>query len=156
MAAEKANMLQKCVLPQRVVSYFGSEDLTGKRFAIWGLAFKPRTDDTREAPALTVCKELLERGATLSCYDPEAMETFAERFGEHEGLTYAPSNYEALEGADALIVCTEWNEFRNPNFERVKELLGSAVVFDGRNIFSRREMESNGFHYMPIGRPAVK
>jgi UDPglucose 6-dehydrogenase len=154
-AVEVVNKKQKSVMSARIRSHFGDAGVKGKKFALWGLAFKPKTDDTREAPALTVCEELLALGATIQAFDPEANETFKARIGEPAGLTYTTNNYAALEGADALLICTEWNEFRRPSFERMKKALKHSLVFDGRNIFSRAEMEKEGFTYYSVGRPTV-
>ncbi|MCB0354328.1 MAG: UDP-glucose/GDP-mannose dehydrogenase family protein [Bdellovibrionales bacterium] len=155
-AVEAVNRAQKNALVRKVISHFGgSSKLAGKTFGIWGLAFKPRTDDTREAPALTVCEEILKCGGALRLYDPEAIETFKHRFGEHETVTYASSNYDAVKEVDALLICTEWNDFRHPNFSKLKELMKKPIIFDGRNLFSLDEMRRNGFEYFSIGRPKV-
>jgi UDPglucose 6-dehydrogenase len=155
-AVESVNFDQKRVLVDKVIEYYGGAGkLAGKTFAIWGLAFKPQTDDTREAPALVICEELLKHGVKLQAFDPEAKESFRERFGDHERMIYTESDYDALKGADALLVCTEWNSFRRPSFDRVAELLAQKVVFDGRNIFSPKTLEAKGFVYHSIGRPAV-
>jgi UDPglucose 6-dehydrogenase len=122
---------------------------------MWGLAFKPKTDDVREAPALSICSELIELGATIRAFDPEANGTFRDKFGDHDAITYVPNNYDALEGADALVVCTEWNAFRQPNFTRIKESLKEAVIFDGRNIYDIGDMRTRGFTYYSVGRPPV-
>jgi UDPglucose 6-dehydrogenase len=153
-AVEAVNRVQKESLPKKVKSFYG-EDLTGLTVAIWGLAFKPKTDDTREAPALTVCQELLKAGANLQCFDPEANASFKERIGERERLHYFEDNYEAASGADALVVCTEWNEFRNPNFSKLKELLKKPVIFDGRNLYHLADMEEFGFEYFSVGRKSI-
>jgi UDPglucose 6-dehydrogenase len=149
------NRRQKSLLTQKIAAFYAPETLAGKTFAIWGLAFKPKTDDVREAPALTVCETLLEKGARLRLYDPEAMETFRAALGERVGVTYHETDYEAAEGADAVVVCTEWNEFRNPNFAKLSSLLKCKLVFDGRNLFSRNEMRSHGYTYLSIGRPTL-
>ena len=154
-AVEGVNKRQKKILMSKIRDVFGQGELRNMTFAVWGLAFKPRTDDTREAPALTICSELLNDGVKLQVFDPEANETFRERFGEQAGLSYCETNFDALSGADALVICTEWNEFRRPNFERIKQMLKQPVIFDGRNLFRREEMERLGFHYYSIGRPAV-
>jgi UDPglucose 6-dehydrogenase len=129
--------------------------MKGKTFAMWGLAFKPKTDDVREAPALSICSELVQLGAKVRAFDPEANETFRERFGDHPAIAYVENNYSALEGADALIVCTEWNAFRQPNFNKIAETLTTPTIFDGRNIYDPMEMKSHGFVYYSIGRPTV-
>lgn len=153
-AVEEVNKRQKGVLVTKVVKHFG-QDLSGKTFGIWGLAFKPKTDDVREAPAITICNELLAKNANLVLFDPEAMSAFKKHYGEKPNVTYAKTSYEAASGADALIICTEWNEFRSPNFAKLKELLKSPVIFDGRNIFEPADMGDYGFKYFPIGRKPV-
>jgi UDPglucose 6-dehydrogenase len=140
---------------RKVVEHYGSEKLDGKTFAVWGLAFKPKTDDVREAPALTICAELIQRGAKVRAFDPEATATFSEQFGEHKSIQYVSSNYDALKGSDALIVCTEWNAFRQPNFSKIKQELSEPVIFDGRNIYDIDDMRSYGFLYYSVGRPSV-
>jgi UDPglucose 6-dehydrogenase len=154
-AAEAVNLHQKKTITEKVLAHYGDRGVQGKTFAVWGLAFKPRTDDTREAPALVVLNNLLNLGAKIRAFDPEANETFRERFGDDARVTYTKTNYEALEGADALVVCTEWNEFRNPNFDKMKKLLNGKVIFDGRNIFDLKEVHDHGFIYYSIGRPPV-
>lgn len=154
-AVEAVNKAQKRLLSEKIAAHYGSRDLAGKVFAVWGLAFKPKTDDTREAPALEIIAELVERGARVQAYDPEAIESFEARFGVHEQVSYAGTNYEAIRGADALIVCTEWQAFRQPNFQRLKERMKGAVIFDGRNIFSAAEVMKHGFTYYSIGRRSV-
>ncbi|MCB0331428.1 MAG: UDP-glucose/GDP-mannose dehydrogenase family protein [Bdellovibrionales bacterium] len=156
-SVEAVNARQKHSLVTKIVDFYGGEaSLQGKTFAVWGLAFKPRTDDVREAPALVVCEELVRMGAHIQAYDPEAMGTFEERFGENDALTYCKTNYEALRGADALVICTEWNDFRHPNFSKIEELMDGDVIFDGRNLFSLEEMHDTPFSYFSIGRPAVR
>lgn len=156
MAAEEVNRRQKRVLLDKIIRHYGGKEaIRGKTFAVWGLAFKPRTDDVREAPALVVLQDLVSMGASIQAYDPEANGTFQERFGSHPQVTYGASNYDVLKGADALVVCTEWNEFRAPAFDRLKELLKQPVIFDGRNIFGRKDMKTLGFTYYSIGRPSV-
>jgi UDPglucose 6-dehydrogenase len=154
-AVEDVNHAQKKLMVRKVVQHFGESNVKGKTFAIWGLAFKPKTDDVREAPALSVCSELIALGGRVRAYDPEANETFRERFGDNSSIEYVNNNYEALAGADALIVCTEWNAFRQPNFTRIKEALSAPVIFDGRNIYDLVEMKSHGFTYYSVGRPVV-
>jgi UDPglucose 6-dehydrogenase len=148
-AVEDVNERQKRLLFELVEGHFGS-DLSGKHFAIWGLSFKPNTDDMREAPAVVVINALLAAGATVRVYDPEAMEEAKHR---HLGETvaYATNPMNALDGADALILVTEWNEFRRPDFDAVKERLKTPVVFDGRNIYSRKRLEESGYTYFGIG-----
>ncbi len=154
-AIEDVNHSQKKVLVEKIVSHYGRDKVKGKTFAMWGLAFKPKTDDVREAPALSICTELVQLGAKVRAFDPEANGTFKERFGEHPAVEYFENNYHALEGADALIVCTEWNAFRQPNFRKIAETLATPVVFDGRNIYDPTDMREYGFVYYSIGRPAV-
>ena len=147
-AVEAVNQRQKSVLVEKMQAHFGS--LKGRTIALWGLAFKPRTDDMREAPAITIVEKLLSMGATVCAYDPEAMDTARRVFGDR--ISYCNHSYDALEGADALAVVTEWNEFREPDFKRIKQLLKSPVVFDGRNIYSPDMMRGLGFQYFSIGR----
>ncbi|RMG40217.1 MAG: UDP-glucose/GDP-mannose dehydrogenase family protein [Candidatus Dadabacteria bacterium] len=154
-AVEAVNFEQKRLIVKKICAYYGTEDLSGRTFAVWGLAFKPKTDDVREAPALVVIGELLNRGATVKAYDPEAMETFRNRLGENAKVTYVATNYDALGGADALVICTEWNEFRRPDFNRIKGLMEAPVIFDGRNLYGLSEMREKGFVYHSIGRPSV-
>ncbi len=148
-AAESANSRQKRYLSDLVKKHY-SEELKGKVFAIWGLAFKPNTDDMREAPSLTVIQELLDAGATIKAFDPVAMDNAKQFFDSR--VTFCSNSYLALEGADALLVITEWNEFRQVDFDRVKKTLKSAIIFDGRNLFEPRQMLDRGFIYYSIGR----
>ncbi len=156
-ATEAVNKLQKSKLAKQVSEFYDTkgESLNGKKFAMWGLAFKPQTDDVREAPALSVCKALIEKGATVVAYDPEAIETFKVEFGSNDRMFYAKSEYDAINGADALIVCTEWGQFRVPNFDKIKSELKEPVIFDGRNIFKPKLMKEKGFVYYSIGRVPV-
>jgi len=151
-AAEEVNKRQKSLLVSRVKSHFGS-DLSGLNFAVWGLAFKPRTDDMREAPSLVVIEELLAAGAKVQLHDPEALENARRIFGQR--VSYCPLNYDALQGADALLILTEWNEFRHPNFQRIKNLLKHPVIFDGRNLYDPALMRALNFKYYSIGRRPV-
>ncbi|MEM8900060.1 MAG: UDP-glucose/GDP-mannose dehydrogenase family protein [Bacteroidota bacterium] len=144
---------QKKVLTQKVVERFG-DDLSGKKFAMWGLAFKPNTDDIREAPSLVIIKELQEKGAEIVAYDPEAMPS-VQAYTDLK-LTYADNAYDTLDGADALLIVTEWGEFRTPDFERIKTSLRQPVIFDGRNVYDRETLEDFGFEYLSIGRQPVK
>jgi UDPglucose 6-dehydrogenase len=152
-AVEDVNREQKQRLVEKVVAEFGP-NLDRRRFAIWGLAFKPRTDDMREAPAITVVEGLLARGATVAVHDPEALNEARKLFGER--VTYHRVNYDALEGADALLIVTEWNEFRRPDFSRMKRLLRRPVIFDGRNLYEPTVLREQGFTYFPIGRGVVR
>jgi UDPglucose 6-dehydrogenase len=148
-AVERTNERQKRALLLKAQKHYG--ELAGRSFAIWGLAFKPRTDDMREAPALVMVEGLLGKGAKLAVHDPVATEVARRHFGTR--VRYASNPYDALEGADGLFVLTEWNDFRHPDFERMKSLLKQAVVFDGRNIFEPAKMRERGFAYYGIGRP---
>jgi UDPglucose 6-dehydrogenase len=152
-AVMKVNKNQKIHLLPKIKSYFGN-DLKGKRIALWGLAFKPNTDDIREAPALKIIEELIKEGATVIAYDPEAMANIKKEIGEK--ITFAKSQYEALENADALVIATEWSEFRTPDFNKMKSLLKNHVIFDGRNLFELYQMKDCGFHYESVGRVVVK
>jgi len=147
-AVDSVNERQKVRLLAKMQKHFGS--LKGKRIAIWGLAFKPRTDDMREAPAVPLIQALLKEGAAVHAYDPEAMKVARGIFGSK--ITYADSSYAALTGADALAIVTEWNEFREPDFARMRKLLRGPVVFDGRNIYKPEQMRSHGFTYYSMGR----
>jgi len=147
----EVNDRQKLRLVEKVKEHFG--DIKGKHFAMWGLAFKPDTDDIREAPALYMIDALVNAGATVTAYDPEAMENVKKVKGDK--INYADSGYSALEGADALLIATEWALFRNPDFERVAKLLPSKCIFDGRNLYDLESMRSDGFTYYSIGREDV-
>lgn len=146
------NKAQKMVLVNKVVNHFG-EDLTGMTFAIWGLAFKPNTDDMREAPSVVIIEELLKKGAKVKAYDPEAMEN--AKFYLQDRVEYVKNQYEAARDADALLVLTEWNEFNNPDLDMVKELLKNPVIFDGRNVFNRRKTKQKGFTHYSIGKTPI-
>ena len=147
------NQIQKTVLAKKIKRFFGA-DLSGKTIAIWGLAFKPNTDDIREAPALYIMEELLQAGAKIQAFDPEAMEHIGEMFGDR--ITLVESQYDALEGADALAIITEWSVFRTPDFDKIKEKVSSKAIFDGRNLYSLEAMKEHGFHYESIGRSVVE
>lgn len=150
-AVMDVNEKQKLHLVPKVEQYFGS--LKGRHFALWGLAFKPNTDDIREAPALYMIDALLEKGATITAFDPEAMSNVKQVVGDKIG--FAESQYEALEKADALIIATEWNEFRTPDFEKITALLKQKVIFDGRNLFDLQQMQNMGFYYESVGRRTI-
>jgi UDPglucose 6-dehydrogenase len=152
-AVMQVNERQKSVMVDRIVEHYGS-DLSGKTFAVWGLAFKPNTDDIREAPALVIVKRLLEMGAEVKAYDPEAMGS-VQKYTDLE-IAYADNMYAPLPGADALLIITEWNEFRTPDFDRIKSSLREAVIFDGRNVYDLNTLTDAGFTYYSIGRGAVK
>jgi UDPglucose 6-dehydrogenase len=151
-AVMEVNRRQKNRLVEKVCNYFG-HNLSGKTFAVWGLAFKPNTDDIREAPALHVIDELLELGAKVKAYDPEAMHHVREIYGENIELT--TDQYAALEKSDALLIVTEWNAFRTPDFNKLAAGLNKKVIFDGRNIYSLESMKNLGFYYESIGRETV-
>lgn len=148
-AVERVNERQKTLLADKVKRHFGS-DLSRRTLAVWGLAFKPRTDDMRDAPSITVVESLLQAGARIQAYDPEALAEARKMFGSR--IRYERRNYDALKGADGLLVTTEWNEFRRPNFAHMKELMKSPVIFDGRNIYEPGELRKLGFTYYSIGR----
>lgn len=151
-AVMKVNELQKGIMVEKIIGRYG-EDLSGHKFAIWGLAFKPDTDDIREAPALVIIKRLQEMGADITAFDPEAIDS-VKAYTDLE-MNYADNQYDGLKDADALIIVTEWNEFRTPNFEKIKASLKSPVIFDGRNVYELEHMESLGFDYYSIGRKTI-
>lgn len=152
-AVMKVNDAQKLHLLPGMKKYFRGT-LKGKHFALWGLAFKPNTDDIREAPALYIIKELLKEGATVAVFDPEAMKNVKNEIGDR--IIYAESQYGALNGADALIIATEWNEFRTPDFSRIATTLKNKAIFDGRNLFDLASMKDLGFYYQSVGREVIK
>jgi UDPglucose 6-dehydrogenase len=151
-AVMAVNESQKTILMPKIKNYFRG-DLKGKKIAVWGFAFKPDTDDIREAPALYLIDELTKAGATVSAYDPEAMKNVSQLIGDK--IDYAENEYDALINADALLICTEWGIFRNPDFDRIASLLKDKVIFDGRNLFEAEEMNEKGFYYNSIGRKVV-
>jgi UDPglucose 6-dehydrogenase len=144
------NDRQRRRLAEQATEYFGG-DVEGRKIAVWGLSFKPGTDDTREAPSHVIIDDLLEKGATISAFDPEAIETTQETFGDD--IDYGDSMYDILDGAEALIICTEWHEFRRPDLEEVRDRLARPLIFDGRNVFEPEHMAQMGFDYYSIGRP---
>jgi len=148
----EVNNCQKTILFPKIMNYFGG-NITGKNIAVWGLAFKPDTDDIREAPALYLINKLVESGAVITAFDPEAMENVQQLVGDK--ISYAEDEYQALNNADALIICTEWSIFRNPDFSRIKAEMKGNAIFDGRNLFDLEDMESKGFCYFSIGRKAI-
>jgi UDPglucose 6-dehydrogenase len=151
-AVMDVNEKQKLHLMPKIKKYF-KDNLQGKHFAIWGLAFKPNTDDIREAPALYMIDYLLSEGATVSAFDPEAMPNVKQQLGDK--IAYTDNQYKALVNADALIIATEWNEFRTPEFEKIHTTLNNKVIFDGRNLFDLEFMKEQGFHYESVGRKAI-
>jgi UDPglucose 6-dehydrogenase len=148
----KVNQDQKTIIVPKIKSYFG-DDLKGKKIAIWGLAFKPDTDDIREAPALYIIDELTKLGAEITAFDPEAMNNVKKLLGD--SIQFAENHYDALKDADALVICTEWQLFRNPDFDKVAQQLKSNTIFDGRNLYALDEMENQGFYYASIGRKTI-
>ncbi len=152
-AVMKVNENQKIHLLPKIKSFFNN-DLKGKKIALWGLAFKPNTDDIREAPALKIIEELISQGAMVAAYDPEAMANVKKEIGDT--ISYAENQYDGLKDADALVIATEWSEFRTPDFNKIKSLLKSPVIFDGRNLFDLYQLKDLGFYYESVGRTVVK
>ncbi|MBM3300427.1 MAG: UDP-glucose/GDP-mannose dehydrogenase family protein, partial [Deltaproteobacteria bacterium] len=153
-SVQQVNKMQRVYFAEKILDHYRATSLTGKLFALWGLSFKPRTDDIREAPSLDLIRFLLEKGARVRAFDPVAMGNAGRILGD--SVEYAPSNYECLAEADALIIVTEWNEFRHPDFEKIKQLLKEPVIFDGRNLYTPEKMEQRGFLYYSIGRQTRK
>ncbi len=151
-AVEKVNAIQKLHLVEKIKAHFKG-DLKGKHIALWGLAFKPNTDDIREAPALSIIDALTTMGATIAAYDPEAMPNVKAQIGDK--IKFATNQYEALSGADFLIIATEWSEFRTPDFERIEKEIKNKIIFDGRNLFEVSKMRELGYHYESIGRASA-
>ncbi|MGB1508229.1 MAG: UDP-glucose dehydrogenase family protein, partial [Crocinitomicaceae bacterium] len=147
------NQNQKTILFPKIKNYFKGS-LEGKRIAVWGLAFKPDTDDIREAPSLYLIEKLLDGGATICAFDPEAMDNVKSVLGDR--IEYAADEYAVLSNCDALLICTEWSIFRNPDFEKIKGGLNDLVIFDGRNLFDTEEMNNKGFYYSSIGRKLIE
>ena len=152
-AADDVNKKQRQVFINKIFNKFGN-DLSGKTFAVWGLAFKPKTNDMREAPAITIINALLERGAKVQAYDPKAVESAKEIFGNK--ITYSKSAFEALNDADCMLLLTEWNEFRRPDFDKIKSLMKNYVIFDGRNQYNSKRLLEKGFEYYQIGKQTDK
>jgi UDPglucose 6-dehydrogenase len=150
-SVDAVNDRQKRLLAQKAKAHFGAGNLRGKKFGVWGLAFKPKTDDLRHAPALALIEELLADGATVAAHDPVAMDNARGPLGDR--IQYVQNPYQAAEGADALFLVTEWNEFRQPDFARVKAAMKQPVLFDGRNIWNAARLRQMGFTYHGIGRP---
>lgn len=148
-STDEINKRQRIIFTKKITDKFG-EDLKGKKFALWGLAFKPKTNDMREAPAITIIEELLKRGAKISAFDPKAMNNAKDIFADK--IKYANSSYQALKDADALILATEWNEFRNPDFDLIKRNLKQPIIFDGRNQYDSNKLKEMGFEYFCIGK----
>ncbi len=148
-AVEQVNRLQKGVIVEKIKNHFAGK-LNGRTVTVWGLSFKPNTDDMREAPSITIIKALQTEGVRLQIHDPVALNAARKLFGA--SVEYFDNNYDALKGADALVVATEWNEFRRPDFDRMKSLMKSPVIFDGRNIYDPQKLADKGFVYYGIGR----
>lgn len=161
-ATENANTRQTERFAERIITRFGGTrlgdkgKLQGKQFAIWGIAFKPNTDDTREAPSFLIIDRLLAEGARVAVYDPEAMEGAQRRYGNHADITYSSGMYDCAKNADALVIVTEWSEFRQPDFDQLKECMNAHCIFDGRNLFDVKKMEDVGFEYHSVGRVSRK
>ena len=147
-SVDDTNKKQRKLFVDKIINKFG-EDLTGKTFAVWGLAFKPKTNDMREAPAITIINDLLKRGAKILAYDPKATEE--AKFYFQDRITYAKNSYDALTNCDCMLLLTEWNEFRRPDFDKIKTLLKSPVIFDGRNQYNAERLKEKGFEYYQIG-----
>jgi len=151
-AVEEVNDAQKLVIAQKIIKRFG-EDLTGFTFGIWGLAYKPGTDDMREAPAIYVIKELVKRGAQIKAYDPKAVNEAKEHYLKGvQNIDYVNSKYEVLKDSNALVLLTEWKEFRSPDFEEIKAQLKTPIIFDGRNQYIAYDLDAKGFEYLQIGK----
>jgi len=149
-SVEHVNQNQKLRLVKKIRDRFGDGNLNGKRFGVWGLSFKPRTDDMREAPSIVIVNSLIEFGAEVVAYDPESQISAKRIFGDK--IKLVKKSYDVLDDADALIVITEWNEFREPDFDRMRKLMRNPIIFDGRNLFSVEQMQAQGFEYISIGR----
>jgi len=154
-AVESVNSQQKEKLFEYICKHYGTSNLKGKTFTIWGLSFKPNTDDMRDAPSRTLMKLLWEAGAKVQAYDPEAMEETQRIYGHRDDLLLSGTKEAALNNSDALVICTEWQNFKAPDFDAINDKLNEAVIFDGRNLFEPRRMKSKGFSYYSIGRPKV-
>ena len=148
-AADEINKTQRQIFIKKIYDKFNG-DIKGKTFAVWGLAFKPKTNDMREAPAITIINALLEGGAKVQAFDPKAFDLAEFYFGDK--ITYSKTAYEALEGADAMLLLTEWNEFRRPDFDRIKDLMKTPIIFDGRNQYNGKRLIERGFDYQCVGK----
>jgi UDPglucose 6-dehydrogenase len=149
-SVDEVNTLQRQIMVEKIVGYYGNGSLAGKTLAIWGLSFKPETDDIREAPSITIIEELLSRQAKVRAFDPVAIELAKKTIGGK--IQYCSTNYECLKDADGLLIVTEWNEFRSPDFKRMKDLMKGHVIFDGRNIYNPSIVREHGFQYIGMGR----
>ena len=150
-AVTETNNMQKQILVTKVMAFY-KNNIRGRKFALWGLAFKPDTDDIREAPSIEIINGLINAGATVVAYDPEAMPNMKKQFGNKKTLSFSQDEYEALQGADALIIATEWEQFRTPNYNTIKQSLKTPTIFDGRNLYDLEVMKKHGFYYESIGR----
>jgi UDPglucose 6-dehydrogenase len=150
-AVEEINKEQKLVLVDKIKKHFG-DNLKGLTFAVWGLAFKPQTDDMREAPSITIINALVNAGAKIQAYDPAAMKEAEHIFGNQPNISYTQDEYQALQNADAMLLLTEWHQFRYPDFGRIKSILRQPIIFDGRNQYEPKTMKELGFTYYSIGR----
>ena len=148
-SADETNKKQRILFVEKIVNRFGN-NLSGLTFAVWGLAFKPKTDDMREAPAITIINALLEKGAKIQAFDPKAIESAKFHFANK--ITYAKNAYDAIDNADAMLLLTEWNEFRRPDFDRMKTLMKKNIIFDGRNQYDGHRLKEKGFEYHQIGK----
>ena len=153
-AVTDVNERQKQTIINKTKAYYDGQ-LKGKKFALWGLAFKPDTDDIREAPSLTIIDELIKAGAEVVAYDPEATDNVRKRYADQSALSFADDMYKALDGADALLIATEWSEFRTPDYAKIKQALKAPVIFDGRNLYNLDTMKKTGFYYQSVGRATV-
>jgi len=149
---DKINKEQRIRFVEKIINYFNG-NISGKHFAVWGLSFKPNTDDMREAPSITIIKKLLEAGASVTAFDPVAMDN--AKFYLNELISYSENQYDSLKDADALLILTEWNEFRNPDFDKIKSLLKEPLIFDGRNVYDLDDMKEKDFNYFSIGRQTI-
>jgi len=147
------NKFQKSILSEKIIRYFEG-DISGKTIAVWGLSFKPDTDDIREAPSITIINHLLDKGAKVRAFDPEAMENI-NKYALGDKIEYASNQYEAIHNSDALAIITEWAVFRTPDFQKVSEALNEKVIFDGRNLYDLAQMKELGYYYESIGRPII-
>lgn len=153
----KVNEAQKVSIVKKMEDYYGTSDFSGKTFGLWGLSFKPETDDIREAPALYIAKELVARGAKLKAYDPEAIETFKKATSQEvlDNTTFVGSQQKAIEDVDALVICTEWNEFRRPTIDRFQDHMRDSIIFDGRNLYDLERARKANIKYISVGRPSI-
>lgn len=153
----KVNEAQKISIVKKMEAYYGTDDFSGKTFGMWGLSFKPETDDIREAPALYIAEELVKRGAKLLAYDPEAIGTFKQASSQHvlDNMEFVHNQQDALEDIDALVICTEWNEFRRPTIDRFQDHMKKPIIFDGRNLYDLERARKAGITYISVGRPSI-